>query len=99
VSDFQPIEVQRGDAIVFSSFLVHRSGTNSTESIRSSCHFRYNNLLEEILIQRGYPHPFIYRLQGELIAPQFPEKKLLAQVFDRESSESIAVWPLSRREG
>jgi phytanoyl-CoA hydroxylase len=80
-SDFLPIEVEAGDALVFSSFLVHRSGTNSTESIRWSCHFRYNNLSERTFIDRGYPHPFIYKPQEGLITPQFPKKELLARVF------------------
>jgi phytanoyl-CoA hydroxylase len=82
-SKFLPIEVERGDALVFSSFLVHRSGTNSTESIRWSCHFRYNNLSERTFIDRGYPHPFIYKPQEGLITPQFPEKELLSGLFDR----------------
>jgi hypothetical protein len=82
-SEFLPVEVERGDALVFSSFLVHRSGTNSTEAIRWSIHFRYNNLSEQTFINRGYPHPFIYKPQEGLITPQFPEKELLANLFDR----------------
>ena len=82
VSQFLPVEVDRGDALVFSSFLVHRSGTNSTESIRWSCHFRYNNLSEQTFVDRGYPHPFTYKPQEDLITPRFPEKELLAQLFN-----------------
>jgi ectoine hydroxylase-related dioxygenase (phytanoyl-CoA dioxygenase family) len=82
VREFVPVEVVRGDALIFSSFLVHRSGTNSTESIRWSIHFRYNNLAEQTFIERGYPHPFIYKPQEGLITPQFPEKELLANLFD-----------------
>jgi phytanoyl-CoA hydroxylase len=82
VRKFLPVEVVRGDALIFSSFLVHRSGTNSTESIRWSIHFRYNNLSEQTFIERGYPHPFIYKPQEGLITPQFPEKGLLASLFD-----------------
>jgi phytanoyl-CoA hydroxylase len=80
--EFLPVVVERGDALVFSSFLVHRSGTNSTESIRWSIHFRYNNLSEQTFINRGYPHPFIYKPQEGLITPRFPEKELLASLFD-----------------
>ena len=81
-SDFVPVEVETGDALVFSSFLVHRSGTNSTESIRWSIHFRYNNLSEPTFINRGYPHPFVYKPQEELITPRFPEKELLTRLFN-----------------
>ncbi len=61
------IEVERGDALFFSTLLLHRSGTNVTDSIRWSCHFRYNNLHEETMIERGFPHPYIYKPQKELI--------------------------------
>jgi len=53
--DFISVEAAQGDALFFSSFLVHRSGVNTTDSIRWSCHFRYNNRCEETFIERGYP--------------------------------------------
>src|SRR5258705_13247877 len=55
-SDFTSIEAAQRDVLFFSSFLVHRSGVNATNSIRWSCHFRFNNLSEETFIERGYPH-------------------------------------------
>jgi len=70
--DFLAIEVEPGDALFFSTFLVHRSGVNSTDSIRWSCHFRYNNLAEASFIERGYPHPYVYKPKEELITPEFP---------------------------
>lgn len=82
-ADFQPIEVEQGDALFFSAFLVHRSGTNSTESIRWSCHFRYNDLAESTFIDRGYPHPYLYQPAEELLTPGFPSPEQVAQVFDR----------------
>jgi phytanoyl-CoA hydroxylase len=81
--DFVPVEVERGDALFFSTFLVHRSGTNITESIRWSCHFRYNNLHETTFIERGYPHPYLYRPQEELITPDFPDAVQVARIFAR----------------
>jgi phytanoyl-CoA hydroxylase len=78
---FVPVEVERGDALFFSTFLVHRSGTNITESIRWSCHFRYNNLHETTFIERGYPHPYLYRPQEELITPDFPDAAQVAKTF------------------
>jgi ectoine hydroxylase-related dioxygenase (phytanoyl-CoA dioxygenase family) len=74
-----PVEVEAGDALFFSAFLVHQSGTNVTESIRWSCHFRYNNLRERTFIDRGFPHPYIYKPQEELITKNFPPR---AQVVD-----------------
>jgi len=80
-SDFVSIEAAQSDVLFFSSFLVHRSGINRTNSIRWSCHFRYNNLGEETFIERGYPHPYLYRPQDELITANFPEPEDLAKLF------------------
>lgn len=76
-----PVEINKGDALFFSTFLIHRSGTNVTESIRWSCHFRYNNLREKTFIERGLPHPYIYQPQEKLITEGFPDTSQVDQVF------------------
>jgi hypothetical protein len=86
-SSVLPVEMKRGDALLFSTLLVHRSGNNVTESIRWSCHFRYNNLLEKTFIQRGYPHPFTYKPQRDLITPSFPATAEVDQIFNNSESE------------
>jgi hypothetical protein len=75
------IEVGIGDALFFSTFLVHRSGTNKTEQIRWSCHFRYNNLRERTFIERGLPHPYIYQPSEKLITLDFPSPAQLDEIF------------------
>ena len=78
-------------ALFFSSLLVHQSGTNMSSSIRWSCHFRYNNLLEPTFIARGYPHPYLYRPQEELITPNFPSLAEVEAVFGLAApNESVA---------
>lgn len=81
VGEFLPVEVKRGDALFFSSLLLHRSGTNDTSAIRWSCHFRYNNLAELTFIARGFPHPYLYRPQEELITPDFPARAQVEKIF------------------
>lgn len=76
------VEVDPGDALFFSALLVHQSGTNVTDSIRWSCHFRYNNLRESTFVARGFPHPYIYKPQTELITPDFPEVHHIERVFN-----------------
>jgi phytanoyl-CoA hydroxylase len=76
-----PIEVEIGDALFFSAFLVHQSGTAVTDAIRWSCHFRYNNLREKTFMERGFPHPYIYKPQEELITAQFPTKSQVQEIF------------------
>lgn len=52
--DFISYDVKVGDALIFNSFLVHKSGNNITNNIRWSCHMRYNDLEEKSFIKRGY---------------------------------------------
>ena len=80
--DFKPVEVEQGDLLAFSAFLVHRSGTNSTESIRWSCHFRYNDLAEPTFIERGYPHAYVYHPVDDLLTPGFPTVEDVRRLFE-----------------
>lgn len=80
-AEMVPVEVEKGDTLFFSSFLAHQSGTNVTEHIRWSCHFRYNNLREETFVERGYPHPYLYQPQKDLITANFPPRDLVEQTF------------------
>lgn len=59
--DFISVPLNVGDALFFSSYLVHRSGNNVTDTIRWSCHLRYSNLDDQDFINRKYPHPYIYK--------------------------------------
>ena len=76
-----PIQVERGDALFFSAFLVHQSGVNLTDSIRWSCHFRFNNMSDPTFIERGFPHPYIYKPIEELITADFPTKSMIHELF------------------
>ena len=80
-SDLVPVEVEAGDALFFSAFLLHQSGTSAGDAIRWSCHFRYNNLREPTFVARGFPHPYIYKPQEELITRDFPAPAQVADVF------------------
>ena len=75
------VEVKAGDALFFSAFLIHRSGDNTTDSIRWSCHFRYNDLNEQTFIDRKYPNPYVYKPEQRLITDNFPDKPLLSGYF------------------
>jgi ectoine hydroxylase-related dioxygenase (phytanoyl-CoA dioxygenase family) len=83
---FVPVETTIGDCLLFSTFLVHRSGTNSTNRVRWSCHFRFNDMLEKTFIEREFPNPYIYKPQQELITPNFPHQNLLVSLFKNEIS-------------
>jgi ectoine hydroxylase-related dioxygenase (phytanoyl-CoA dioxygenase family) len=87
LSTLRSVEVERGDALFFSTFLVHQSGTNVTDRIRWSCHFRYNNLSEPTFVARGFPHPYLYRPQPELITADFPSSGQVGRVFSSNNHE------------
>ena len=75
------IEIKTGDVLLFSSFLIHRSGINITDKPRWSCHFRYNDLEDATFINRKYAHPYLYKPSEELITKDFPSKEELLKIF------------------
>lgn len=75
------VEIKTGDALLFSSFLIHQSGNNITNKPRWSCHFRYNDLEDTTFINRKYAHPYIYKPIEELITKDFPSKEELIKIF------------------
>ena len=90
---YRSVEVKAGDALFFSAFLVHRSGNNVTDSIRWSCHFRYNDLEELTFVSRKYPNPYIYKPQQELVTENFPSVEQLRKQF----SSTAGATPSSVR--
>lgn len=79
---FIPMEVKKGDIVLFSQFLVHRSGHNATDSIRWSCHFRYNDLNETSFVERAYPHTYIYKPDDTLLNPDFNTQDGVKKYFN-----------------
>ena len=63
LSSFDEIQpkLKQGDIVIFSSFLLHKSGEITNDSIRWSCHLRYTNMLDQDFIDRGFPHPYVYK--------------------------------------
>ena len=59
-NEIQPT-LHEGDIVIFSSFLLHKSGEITNDSIRWSCHLRYTNMLDHDFVERGFPHPYIYK--------------------------------------
>lgn len=79
--DFIQTEFEVGDLLIFSAFLVHQSGNNTTNQVRWSVQLRYNNLAEPTFIERGYPMAYIYKPELELVTPDFPTVQQLENVF------------------
>lgn len=69
---WEAIDTDPGDVLAFSSFLVHR--TAKGPGLRIAISTRFNNAAEPTFIERGYPSPYKYSYQRELITPDFPPK-------------------------
>ena len=80
-SQFESYDMGPGDIIIFVSLLIHRSGVNSTNRVRWSTQFRFNNLLEPTFIDRKFPNPFIYHSLDVLETPDFPKEEDLKKQF------------------
>ncbi|GAB2800174.1 hypothetical protein GCM10027275_52750 [Rhabdobacter roseus] len=80
--EFVQTEFEVGDLLIFSSFLVHRSGNNVTHNIRWSVQLRYNNLDEPTFIERGYPMAYLYKPETELVTPGFPTVEQLKSLYE-----------------
>ncbi|MBC8156390.1 MAG: phytanoyl-CoA dioxygenase family protein [Bacteroidetes bacterium] len=80
-ADYIQTEYEVGDILLFSAFLVHRSGNNVTNNIRWSVQLRYNNLAEPQYVKRGYPMPYIYKPQDELVTPNFPTAEQVQAMY------------------
>jgi len=61
------LPLKRGDIAIFSTLLVHESGQITNNAIRWSCHFRYTNMKDPSFMEKGFPHPYIYKPSQELI--------------------------------
>ena len=79
---FISFDVNQGDVIFFSSFLVHKSGNNVTNNIRWSTHFRYNDLDEETFLQNGFPHAYIYKPVEKMLVKNFNTEKATKNYFE-----------------
>jgi phytanoyl-CoA hydroxylase len=75
-------EFEAGDLLIFSAFLIHRSGNNITNNIRWSIQLRYNNIAEPTFQERGFPMPYIYKPEEDLVTPNFPKHEQLEAVFN-----------------
>jgi len=80
-----PVEMNKGDLLIFNSFLVHRSGTNSTNGIRWSSQLRFNNLDDPNFIKRKLPNPYIYKPFENLVEPGPPTKEEIMNYFNNFS--------------
>jgi ectoine hydroxylase-related dioxygenase (phytanoyl-CoA dioxygenase family) len=75
------VPMEPGDVIVFSSFLVHRTSEEDDGLTRIALSGRFNNALERTYVAHGFPTPYKYSYQTELIFKDFPTAGDLGTIF------------------
>lgn len=75
------LPMQVGDVVAFSTFLVHRTGEEGDGEVRIAFSGRFNNASEPTYAGHGYPTPYKYSYQTDLIHPGFPTAADLRSVF------------------
>lgn len=79
--NYEPLTMEPGDVVAFSTFLVHRTGEEGDGLVRVAFSGRFNNAAEETYVAHGYPTPYKYSYQTDLIVPNFPKAADLRAVF------------------
>jgi len=81
--DFHPVELKRGDILVFSTLLVHATSETGGDRVRIAASFRFNDAADSSYIERGLPIPYIYKADMALRTPDFPTPADMNAMFDR----------------
>lgn len=79
--DYVPLAMEPGDVVAFSTFLVHRTGEQGDGKVRVAYSGRFNNAAEPTFVEHGYPTPYKYSYQTDLIVPDFPNAEHLRTIF------------------
>ena len=82
---FVPVEVVPGDAVVFSMFTVHRTGAKQRRGVRWAASFRYNNAASPEYAAKGYPSPFVYKSQDEILFDRSPASEDVRAIFAKRT--------------
>jgi hypothetical protein len=71
-NEFRPVPLRRGDVVLFSGFLIHRTGTQGGDRVRIALSYRFNNAADPSYVARNYPMPYSYRADMRLLQENFP---------------------------
>jgi phytanoyl-CoA hydroxylase len=87
--DFMPLPLHRGDVVVFSGFLVHRTGALGGNRVRIALSYRFNNAADPSYVERNYPMPYIYRPDLRLLRDNFPTTADIDPYFRSTEREGL----------
>jgi phytanoyl-CoA hydroxylase len=79
--DYIPLLPKRGDLVVFSGFLVHRTGERGDDRVRVALSLRYNNAAEPSYAAHRFPTPYTYGYQLDLLYENFPAENAVRELY------------------
>jgi ectoine hydroxylase-related dioxygenase (phytanoyl-CoA dioxygenase family) len=74
-SEFTNVKLNVGDILLFHPLLVHRSGINTSDKIRWTINFRFNNSMDKEFTKRDFFNPFTYQAPSILKTNLLPTKE------------------------
>ncbi len=80
-SDFVRVALNRGDAILFSGFTVHRSAVAGCHGLRLATSTRYEDSAEPTFVERAWPCAYRRTVERALLQPGFPSAAQVGQAL------------------
>jgi hypothetical protein len=81
---FVTLPARKGDVILMSGFLIHRTGLKNCSGLRIASSTRYENCYEPTFVERGYPCAYQRVVQRELINKDFPSVDQVASLYNSD---------------
>jgi hypothetical protein len=76
--DFTPVELNRGDVVLMTTFTVHRTGVTyagkECSGLRIACNTRIENSAEKTFVKRQFPCAYKRTVERDLITKVFPSR-------------------------
>jgi ectoine hydroxylase-related dioxygenase (phytanoyl-CoA dioxygenase family) len=85
---FIPLEVNKGDVVFKSNFLIHRTGITDTQHLRLSLSWRYEDALEPTYPERNFPFAQHRNFNRGLIVDNFPTKAQVTEIYTKQHEKN-----------
>lgn len=80
--DFVAYDTKQGDAVLFTTFTVHRTRLKGCSGLRIAASTRYENPFEPHFAERNYPCAYQRTVHREFYTPDFPSPELVKNIYE-----------------
>jgi hypothetical protein len=93
--DFIRVPARRGDALLFTTFTVHRTALRGSRGFRIAISLRYENATEPTFVERGYPCAYTRTVARGLFVEGFPSPRQVSGAIDGAATgDTVASRPV-----